>query len=179
MLYKNLPKAVGLRRVTLHKSLNPNDGKDTVYLLLVECSHFMDHVGEAANLLPILRGRICGYTGIYRVADSFWQQPSHSGRDNLEPIYDSNIDNRGLPQSSLQSPTYLRHPQKRETEYDGSIFSLCNSPTSPTSLPDNQHSTLEEQQDSIPRSKSVTNEEKSTSRGFFASLFNLWRIWIT
>jgi len=71
MLYKNLPKAVGLRRVTLHKSLNPSDGKDTVYLLLVECSHFMDHVGEAANLLPILRGRICGYTGIYRVADSF------------------------------------------------------------------------------------------------------------
>ena len=71
MLYKNLPKAVGLRRVTLHKSLNPANGKDTVYLLLVECSHFMDHVGEAANLLPILRGRICGYTGIYRVADSF------------------------------------------------------------------------------------------------------------
>jgi len=95
------------------------------------------------------------------------------GRDNLEPIYDSNNDNRGLPQSSLQSPTYLRHPQKRGNEYDGNIFSLCNSPTSPMSLPDNQHSTLEEQQDSIPRSKSITNEEKSTSRGFFASLFNL------
>lgn len=71
MLYKNLPKAVGLRRVTLHKSLNPADGRDTVYLLLVECSNFMDHVGEAANLLPILRGRICGYTGMFRVADSF------------------------------------------------------------------------------------------------------------
>ena len=71
MLYKNLPKAAGLRRVTLHKSLNPADGRDTVYLLLVECSNFMDHVGEAANLLPILRGRICGYTGMFRVADSF------------------------------------------------------------------------------------------------------------
>ena len=33
----------------------------------------MDHIGEAANLLPILRARICGYTGIFRVADSFWQ----------------------------------------------------------------------------------------------------------
>ena len=71
MLYKNLPKAVGMRRITLHKSLNPNSGQDTVYLLLVECSHFMDHIGEAANLLPILRARICGYTGIYRCADSF------------------------------------------------------------------------------------------------------------
>ncbi len=36
------------------------------YLLLVECSHFLEHIGEAANLLPVLRGRICGYTGIYR-----------------------------------------------------------------------------------------------------------------
>ena len=71
MLYKNLPKAVGLRRVTLHKSYNGESGKDTVYLLLVECSHFMAHVGEAANLLPILRARICGYTGIFRVSDSF------------------------------------------------------------------------------------------------------------
>ena len=171
MLYKNLPKAVGLRRVTLHKSLNPSDGKDTVYLLLVECSHFMDHVGEAANLLPILRGRICGYTGIYRVADSFWQQPSHTGRDNLEQIYDT--DNRGLPHNSFQSPTYQRH-QKKENEYDENVFSVCNSPTSPLSLPDNQHFTIEEEKDKLPRSKSVTNEEKSSGRGFFASLFNLW-----
>ena len=71
MLYKNLPKAVGLRRITLHKSMCPSGAKDTVYLLLVECSHFMAHVGETANLLPILRARICGYTGIFRVSDSF------------------------------------------------------------------------------------------------------------
>jgi len=67
MLYKNLPKAVGLRRITLHKSAS-ND-QEIVYLLLVECTHFMDHIGETANLLPILRARICGYTGIFRVAD--------------------------------------------------------------------------------------------------------------
>jgi hypothetical protein len=81
MLYKNLPRAVGLRRITLHKSVS-ND-QEVVYLLLVECTHFMDHIGEAANLLPILRARICGYTGIFRVADSFWQddrpQPGVSG----------------------------------------------------------------------------------------------------
>ena len=35
----------------------------------------MEHIGEAANLLPILRARICGYTGIFRVAESFWQRP--------------------------------------------------------------------------------------------------------
>ncbi|XP_059080524.1 uncharacterized protein LOC131878543 isoform X2 [Tigriopus californicus] len=71
MLYKNLPKAVGLRRITLHKSCSQSSQSKVTYLLLVECSEFMGHIGEAANLLPILRGRICGYTGIYRVASSF------------------------------------------------------------------------------------------------------------
>ena len=70
MLYKNLPKTVGLRRLTLHKSRTLNSAEVT-YLLLVECTHFMDHIGEAANLLPVLRARICGYTGIYRVTQSF------------------------------------------------------------------------------------------------------------
>jgi len=69
MLYKNLPRGVGLRRITLHKTLNLR--QEVVYLLIVECSHFMDHIGEAANLLPILRARICGYTGIFRCIDSF------------------------------------------------------------------------------------------------------------
>jgi hypothetical protein len=31
----------------------------------------MDHIGVAAHLLPVLRARICGYTGIYRVTESF------------------------------------------------------------------------------------------------------------
>ena len=51
MLYKNLPRAVGLRRITLHKSLNLKN--EVVYFLLEECSNFMDHIGEAANLLPL------------------------------------------------------------------------------------------------------------------------------
>jgi len=50
---------------------------------------------------------------------------------------------------------------------------VCNSPTSPLSLPDNQSFTIEEEKEKLPRSKSVTNEEKSSGRGFFASLFNL------
>ena len=70
MLYKNLPKTVGLRRITIHKS-SSTPGGGVTYLLLVECTQFMDHIGEAANLLPILRARICGYTGIYRVTNSF------------------------------------------------------------------------------------------------------------
>ena len=70
MLYKNLPRAVGLRRITLHKTMNLK--QEMVYFLLVECSHFMDHINEAANLLPILRARICGYTGIFRCVESFW-----------------------------------------------------------------------------------------------------------
>ncbi|XP_071745209.1 uncharacterized protein [Lepeophtheirus salmonis] len=69
MLYKNLPKDVGLRRITLHKSITCP--QEVVYILLVECTHFLDHIGETANLLPILRGRICGYTGIFRSIESF------------------------------------------------------------------------------------------------------------
>ncbi len=74
MLYKNLPKAVGLRRLTLHKSsavAAGGDHREVIYLLLVECTQFMEHIGEAANLLPILRGRICGYTGIFKVSSGF------------------------------------------------------------------------------------------------------------
>ena len=73
MLYKNLPRAVGLRRITLHKTMNLK--QEMVYFLLVECSHFMDHINEAANLLPILRARICGYTGIFRCVENFWSKP--------------------------------------------------------------------------------------------------------
>ncbi len=90
MLYKNLPKSVGLRRITLHKSCSPGaevraapllcsapkfmaPSCQVTYLLLVECSHFLEHIGEAANLLPVLRGRICGYTGIYRW-DGVWEK---------------------------------------------------------------------------------------------------------
>ena len=88
MLYKNLPRGVGLRRITLHKTLNLR--QEVVYLLIVECSHFMDHIGEAANLLPILRARICGYTGIFRCIDSFWHKfnpPSSPTYNNYQENY--------------------------------------------------------------------------------------------
>lgn len=68
MLYKNLPRNVGLRRLTLHKSAT---GPNVNYILLVECSHFLDNINQAANLLPVLRARICGYTGIFRIVESF------------------------------------------------------------------------------------------------------------
>ena len=53
MLYKNLPRAVGLRRITLHKSLNLKN--EVVYFLLVECTNFMGHVWEADTFLPLKR----------------------------------------------------------------------------------------------------------------------------
>lgn len=68
MLYKNLPRNVGLKRLTLHKSAT---GPQVNYILLVECSHFLDNINQAANLLPVLRARISGYTGIFRVVESF------------------------------------------------------------------------------------------------------------
>ena len=47
MLYKNLPRAVGLCRITLHKSLNLKN--KVVYFLLMECSNFMDHIGDGCH----------------------------------------------------------------------------------------------------------------------------------
>ena len=84
MLYKNLPRAVGLRRITLHKTMNLK--QEMVYFLLVECSHFMDHINEAANLLPILRARICGYTGIFRCVESFWSSSFKSSKSCLKRL---------------------------------------------------------------------------------------------
>ena len=54
MLYKNLPKNVGLRRITLHKSMTESSGHHVTYLLMVECANFMEHIGECATLLPTL-----------------------------------------------------------------------------------------------------------------------------
>ena len=52
MLYKNLPRNVGLRRLTLHKSAT---GPNVNYILLVECSHFLDNINQVStNFLPIL-----------------------------------------------------------------------------------------------------------------------------
>lgn len=68
MLYRYLPKSVGLRRITLHKSLSSGD---KMYLLLCECSNFLEDLSSAALLIPALRGRLCGYTGLYRTSASF------------------------------------------------------------------------------------------------------------
>ena len=43
MLYKNLPRNVGLKRLTLHKSAT---GPNVNYILLVECSHFLENINQ-------------------------------------------------------------------------------------------------------------------------------------
>ncbi|KAJ8882870.1 hypothetical protein PR048_014686 [Dryococelus australis] len=68
MLYRYLPKCVGLRRITLHKSVSSGD---KMYLLLCECSNFLNNLSAAATLLPAMRARLCGYTGLYRTCQSF------------------------------------------------------------------------------------------------------------
>ncbi|KAK4002413.1 hypothetical protein OUZ56_004241 [Daphnia magna] len=66
ILYQCVPRCVGLRRITLHKSVSAGD---KLYTLMCECSSFMDHLQEAAYIAPALRARLCGYWSIYRVAD--------------------------------------------------------------------------------------------------------------
>jgi hypothetical protein len=68
MLYRYLPKSAGLRRITLHKSISSGD---KMYLLMCECSNFLENLSAAALLLPALRARLCGYTGLYRTTASF------------------------------------------------------------------------------------------------------------
>lgn len=65
MLYRYLPRSVGLRRITLHKSISQGD---KLYLLMVECANFLEDLSAAAVLIPALRARLCGYTGIYRAS---------------------------------------------------------------------------------------------------------------
>lgn len=69
MIYRYLPKSVGLRRITLHKSMSQGD---KMYLLICECSQLQDNLSAAAILLPALRARLCGYTGLYRPSVCFW-----------------------------------------------------------------------------------------------------------
>ncbi|KAF4533231.1 hypothetical protein B566_EDAN005146 [Ephemera danica] len=68
MLYRYLPRSAGLRRITLHKSVSSGD---KMYLLLCECSNFLEDLSAAALLIPALRARLCGYTGLYRMTASF------------------------------------------------------------------------------------------------------------
>ncbi|GAB1861908.1 hypothetical protein CAJAP_02987 [Camponotus japonicus] len=68
MIYRYLPKSVGLRRITLHKSISQGD---KMYLLICECSQLQDNLSAAAILLPALRARLCGYIGLYRPSVCF------------------------------------------------------------------------------------------------------------
>lgn len=68
VLYQSVPRCVGLRRITLHKSVSAGD---KLYTLVCECTNFMDHLQEAAYIAPALRARLCGYWSIYRIADVY------------------------------------------------------------------------------------------------------------
>jgi hypothetical protein len=68
MMYRYLPKSVGLRRITLHKSMSQGD---KMYLLICECAQLQDNLSAAAILLPALRARLCGYIGLYRPSVCF------------------------------------------------------------------------------------------------------------
>ena len=57
MLYKNLPRNVGLRRLTLHKSAT---GPNVNYILLVECSHFLDNINQVSTYFLSILDTIFG-----------------------------------------------------------------------------------------------------------------------
>nr|CAH7760028.1 unnamed protein product [Callosobruchus chinensis] len=69
MIYRYLPSAAGLRRISLHKSLSPKG--DKMYILLCECANLLNDVSVCALLLPALRARLTGYTGIFRPLQTF------------------------------------------------------------------------------------------------------------
>lgn len=69
MLYRYLPRAVGMRRIALHKSISARG--DKMYLLVCECSDLLTEISSAAVLIPTIRARLCGYTGLYRPIQAF------------------------------------------------------------------------------------------------------------
>lgn len=69
MIYRYLPREAGLKRIALHKSLSPKG--DKMYLLVCECSHLLKDVTVCALLLPALRARLTGYTGLFRPLQTF------------------------------------------------------------------------------------------------------------
>uniref|UniRef100_T1GUM6 DUF7153 domain-containing protein n=1 Tax=Megaselia scalaris TaxID=36166 RepID=T1GUM6_MEGSC len=69
MMYRYLPRTVGLRRISLHKSVSQRG--DKMYLLICECSELLKELSSAAVLIPALRARLCGYTGLYRPIQAF------------------------------------------------------------------------------------------------------------
>lgn len=64
-----LPRSVGMRRISLHKSVSTKG--DKMYLLVCECADLLKDLSAAAVLIPALRARLCGYTGLYRPIQSF------------------------------------------------------------------------------------------------------------
>ncbi|XP_059608732.1 uncharacterized protein LOC132256381 isoform X1 [Phlebotomus argentipes] len=69
MLYRYLPRTAGLRRIALHKSTSLKG--DKMYLLVCECADLLKDISAAAFLIPALRARLCGYTGLYRPIQAF------------------------------------------------------------------------------------------------------------
>ncbi|KAG5675814.1 hypothetical protein PVAND_005685 [Polypedilum vanderplanki] len=69
MIYLLLPRSAGLRRITLHKSVAKSG--DKMYLLICECADLLKDLSVAAYLIPALRARLCGYTGLYKPIQTF------------------------------------------------------------------------------------------------------------
>ncbi|ERL92212.1 hypothetical protein D910_09532 [Dendroctonus ponderosae] len=69
MIYRYLPQKAGLRKISLHKSLSPKG--DKMYILLCECANLLPDVTVCALLLPALRARLTGYTGLFRPIQAF------------------------------------------------------------------------------------------------------------
>ena len=65
---------------------------------------------QAANLLPVLRARICGYTGIFRIVESFWPSAPGSGMTRPTP---QNPD-PNLEASQQSAPQQPQEPQEVE-----------------------------------------------------------------
>lgn len=68
-LYRYLPRSAGLRRISLHKSTSSKG--DKMYLLVCECADLLKDISATSVLIPALRARLCGYTGIYRPIHAF------------------------------------------------------------------------------------------------------------
>lgn len=83
MIYNYLPKSAGLRRITLHKSQSNGDKQ---YVLMCECANLLQDFTSVAKLLPALKARLCGCTGVYRSIFIIWPENWNLENREKEPI---------------------------------------------------------------------------------------------
>ena len=97
-----------------------SDRQSLKYFALFLMSTFI--FAQAANLLPVLRARICGYTGIFRIVESFWPRPRGHPHPHPGPL-----PPHSTPAPAPECPQSPGTPGSKKSEGGGFFSALFGS----------------------------------------------------